>query len=123
MLAELNQASNSVGLHINFSKTKVMCNKYIGQDDEILEIENQPIEEVDHYIYLGQRISLHDSSKENEIKRRITLGWQAFGSANAVFKNEKKPIILKQKVYDQCILPTVTYGAETWNLTKKLSLK
>ena len=123
MLAELNQASKSVGLHMNFSKTKIMCNKYIEQEDEILEIENQQIEEVDHYIYLGQRISLHDSSKENEIKRRITLGWQAFGRANSVFKNKKIPIILKRKVYDQCILPTVTYGAETWNLTKKLSLK
>ena len=123
MLTELNEASKSVGLHMNLHKTKVMCNKYTEQSDEILEIENQQIEKVEHYIYLGQRISLHDSSKENEIKRRITLGWQAFGRANSVFQNKKIPIILKRKVYDQCILPTVTYGAETWNLTKKLSLK
>ena len=27
------------------------------------------------------------------------------------------------KVYDQCIFPTITYGAETWNLTKRLSLE
>ena len=123
MLTELNEASKSVGLHMNLRKTKVMCNKFTEQADKSFEIENQRIEKVEHYIYLGQRISLQDSSKENEIKRRITLGWQAFGRANLVFKNKKLPIILKRKVYDQCILPTVTYGAETWNLTKKLSLK
>ena len=123
MLTELNEASKSVGLLMNSRKTKAMSNKYIENADEILEIENQQIEEVEQYIYLGQRISLHDASKESEIKRRITLGWQAFGRASSVFKNKKIPIILKRKVYDKCILPTVTYGAETWNLTKKLSLK
>ena len=123
MLTELNEASKSVGLHMNFRKTKIMSNKYTENADEIVEIENQQIEEVEHYIYLGQQISLHDSSKESEIKRRITLGWQAFGRATLVFKNKKIPIILKRKVYCQCILPTVTYGAETWNRTKKLSLK
>ena len=74
MLTELNEASKSVGLHMNFRKTKVMSNKYSENAEDILEIENQQIEEVDHYIYLGQRISLYDTSKENEIKRRITLG-------------------------------------------------
>ena len=122
MLVELNEASKSVGLHMNFCKTKIMSNKYIENADQSLEVENQQIEEVQHYIYLGQQISLHDSSKENEIKRRITLGWQAFGRASSVFKNKKIPIILKRKVYDQCVLPTVTYGAETWNLKKSFPL-
>ena len=123
MLTELNEASKSVGLHMNFRKTKIMRNEHTENADEILEIENRQLEEVEYYIYLGQQISRRDSSKVNEIKRRITLGWQAFGKASQVFKNKKIPIILKRKVYNQCILPTVTYGAETWNLTKKLSLK
>ena len=32
-------------------------------------------------------------------------------------------IVLKRQFYDQCILPTVTYGSETWNLTKQQTLK
>ena len=28
-------------------------------------------------------------------------------------------MVLKIKVYNQCILPTVTYGSETWIFTKK----
>ena len=50
-------------------------------------------------------------------------GWQAFEKASAIFKNRQIPIIWKRQVYDQCILPTVSYGAETWNLTKKETLK
>ena len=83
----------------------------------------QQHEEVDHYIYLGQRITMDTASKEQEIKRRITFGWQAFGRASVIFKNKAIPLVLKRKVYDQCILPVVTYGAETWNLTKKQTLK
>ena len=80
-------------------------------------------EVVDHYIYLGQLITMNSASKEREIKRRITMGWQSFGRASSIFKNQNIPIIQKRQVYDQCITPTVTYGAETWNLTKKQTLK
>ena len=66
---------------------------------------------------------MESASKEQEIKRRITLGCQAFGRASAIFKNKDIPIVLKRQVYDQCILPTVTYGPETWNLTKRQTLK
>ena len=66
---------------------------------------------------------LPQTSKELEITRKITLGWQAFGRASAIFKSKDFPLALKRKIYDQCITPTVTYGAETWNLTKKQALK
>ena len=88
-------------------------------DLEDITIEGAPLEKVEKHIYLGQ-ITLMNSNKENEIKR-ISLGWQAFGRASPIFKS-KMPISLK-KVYDQCILPTITYGAETWNLTKRQMLK
>lgn len=48
MPAELNEASKSVGVHVNLRKVK--CNKYTEHADEIHEIENQQIEEVQHYI-------------------------------------------------------------------------
>jgi len=49
--------------------------------------------------------------KEIEIQRRIALSWQAFGRANLIFLS-RLPLSLKRKVYDQCILPTLTHGAE-----------
>ena len=66
---------------------------------------------------------METASKEQEIKRRITLGWQAFGRASAIFKNKEIPTCLKRQVYNQCIIPTVTYGSETWNSTKIQTMK
>ena len=123
MLQELNQASLEVGLSMNFKKTKIMCNKHAEDTNRKITIDSNEIEEVDHYIYLGQRISMETASKEQEIKRRITLGWQAFGRASAIFKNKEIPTCLKRQVYNQCIIPTVTYGSETWNLTKIQTMK
>ena len=123
MLQELNQASLEVGLSMNLKKTKIMCNKHAEDTNRRITIDNNEIEEVDHYIYLGQRISMETASKEQEIKRRITLGWQAFGRASAIFKNKEIPTCLKRQVYNQCIIPTVTYGSETWNLTKIQTMK
>ena len=50
--------------------------------------------------------------KEIEIQRQIVLGWQAFGRVNSVLTS-KLPISLKNKVYNQCILPVMTYGSDT----------
>ena len=122
MLKEINEASLKVGLSMNLKKTKVMHNEHIDGNFEI-KIDNNNIEVVDHYIYLGQLITMNSASKEREVKRRITMGWQNFGRASSIFKNHDIPIIQKRKVCDQCITPTVTYGAETWNLTKKQTLK
>ena len=33
------------------------------------------------------------------------------------------PICLKRKVYNQCILPAISYGSETWTLTSKMERK
>ena len=73
------------------------------------------------FLYLSQTITI-TPDKEIEIQRQIALEWQAFGRANSVLTS-KLPISLKRKVYNQCILPVMTRGSETWNLTKKQTMK
>ncbi|CAH2234283.1 jg15013 [Pararge aegeria aegeria] len=48
---------------------------------------------------------------------RIQLGWAAFGKLR---KTSKFPQYLKTKVFEQCVLPVMTYGTETWPLTMGL---
>ncbi len=50
------------------------------------------------------------------------MEWSAFGKQNLVM-NSNLPLSLKRKVYNQCILPVLTYGSETWRLTKELETK
>ncbi|XP_037804864.1 uncharacterized protein LOC119599191 [Penaeus monodon] len=62
--------------------------------------------------------------KNKRSKRGITLGWQAFGKASAIFKNKRISIGPKtHKFMINASHPRFTYGAETWNLTKKQLLK
>ncbi|XP_042886054.1 uncharacterized protein LOC122262171 [Penaeus japonicus] len=110
-LSNLKEVSDKVGLSMNYKKTKIMTNSHLNEDIKI-ELDNNEIEVVQNYIYLGQLISANSTSEEQEIKCRITIGWQTFGRASTISKNKDISLILKRQVYNQCILPTVTY-AET----------
>ena len=47
-----------------------------------------------------------------EILNRTKLGWKAFGKMSTIFKS-KMPICSKRKVFNQCLLPVLTYRCET----------
>ncbi len=83
-------------------------------------IANEAPELVYEYIYLGQMVSVNPAH-EKEI-RRLGMGWSAFGKQSLVM-NSNLPLSLKREVYNQCILPVLTYGAETWPVTKELERK
>src|SRR6202012_467856 len=99
---------------MNLSKTKVMTNI---DDDAVIKVGDDVIERVDSYIYLGHKLKLCLDNQTDEEKRRIGLGWAAFGKLRLIFKS-KMNNSLKRKVFDSCVLPVLTYGAETLTLTK-----
>ncbi|CAH2266632.1 jg19819 [Pararge aegeria aegeria] len=118
MLNVLSRASQQVGLRMNMSKTKIMSNAHVPLQPVI--VENTALEIVDEYVYLGHTIQLGRSHFEKEVNRRIQLGWAAFGKLRAIFSS-KIPQCLKTKVFEQCVLPVMTYyGSETWSLTMDL---
>ncbi|XP_064073992.1 uncharacterized protein LOC135193837 [Vanessa tameamea] len=114
MLQDLNRISQQVGLKINMDKTKVMANCHVAPTS--ISLGNSILEVVDEYVYLGQTVQLGRSSFEKEVTRRIQLDWAAFGKLRGVFTS-KIPQCLKTKVYEQCVLPVITYGVKTWSLT------
>ena len=112
LLRELVKASSVAGLKMNFAKTKYTSNKP-GQD---IKLDDIIIEKVDEYIYLGQTISIH-SRLEKELQARKKKAWTGFWQLKQVFKSN---IMIKSKVkiLESCVLPILTYGAQTWVLTK-----
>ena len=97
---------------MNLAKTKIMFNELV--DDQDITMNNTTLEIVDEYVYLGQLI--HKSgSLLPEINRRMKLAWRAFGRNSIIFKS-RMPLHLKKRAFDQCILPVMTYGCETWTL-------
>ncbi len=120
MLDDLCRVSQQVGLRMNMDKTKVMANAHVTPYP--ISVGSSNLEIVDEYVYLGQVIQLGRSNFEKEVNRRIQLGWAAFGKLRNIFSSNL-PQCLKTKVYNQCVLPAMTYGTETWSLTVGLIKK
>ena len=114
MLDGLDRVSQRVGLKMNMDKTKIMSNANVVPTP--VSVGNSVLEVVDSYIYLGQVVQLGRSNFEKEVSRRIQLGWAAFGKLRSVFSSDI-PQCLKTKVFNQCVLPVMSYGTETWSFT------
>ncbi len=119
MISDLHRESLKVGLKMNMKKTKIMYNKHLTRRQ--IMIGNEALELVEEYTYLGQMV-IANPAHEKEIRKRIGMGWSAFGKHNLVM-NSNLPLSMKRKVYNQCIIPVLTYGLETWRLTKELERK
>ena len=105
-------------MKLNKKKTKIMCNEVAkSRLRTVVMIDGEQLEEVTEYKYLGRLVtSGNDISKE--IAQRLTSGWRRFGEYSHFLKDRKIPICLKRTTKDTVILPAMTYGAETWALTK-----
>ncbi|RVE46970.1 hypothetical protein evm_008354 [Chilo suppressalis] len=117
MVSSLAESSKRIGLRMNLDKTKVMFNELV--DPGLVAVNGVPLEVIQEYVYLGQTLRLGRNNFEREANRRIQLGWAAFHKLRQVFSSPI-PQCLKSKVFDQCVLPVMTYGAETWTLTAGL---
>ena len=73
--------SENHGLKMNKSKKKVMM-----ENDSSIYVNNTQIENVESYIYLGQRYSTRHKTQDKEILTRITAGWTAFAKHRDIFK-------------------------------------
>ncbi|KAK2182916.1 hypothetical protein NP493_332g01023 [Ridgeia piscesae] len=86
------------------------------ETDTPVYVNNTQIENVESYIYLGQRYSTRDKNHDKEIQRRITAGLTAFTRHRDIFKGNIGTC-LKRQIYNSCVLPAMTYGTETWAFT------
>lgn len=120
MMTQLDQESRKMGLKMNLSKTKIMHNTLATHNQ--IKICGTIIEHVEKYVYLGQEI-WPEGNQLREVKRRTQAGWAAFQKHNITLMNPKIPTCLKRKIFEQCIMPAMTYGSETWTLTKAMERK
>ena len=69
MLQELTDESRRMGLKMNIAKTKVMV-----VDNTPINVNNELIENVPGYMYLGKHYSLKEKNQDKEIQEE---SWQA----------------------------------------------
>ncbi|KAK2147768.1 hypothetical protein NP493_3380g00000 [Ridgeia piscesae] len=56
------------------------------ENDTPIYVKNTHIENVESYIYLGQRFSTREKNQDKEIQRRIMAGWTAFAKHRDIVK-------------------------------------
>lgn len=108
MAEDLREASEEMGLGINFSKTKVMSNiPALGE----IKLNDVKIERVTEYRYLGQVISFENKT-EKEIKIRRAEARKAFWAQKYLLKSNLR-LKTKIRTFESTVLSVLLYGAQT----------
>ncbi|KAK2181353.1 hypothetical protein NP493_403g09022 [Ridgeia piscesae] len=83
------------------------------ETDTLIYVNNTQIENVESYVYLGQKYNKRNKNQDKEIYRRVTARWTAFGKHRDIFKGNIGTR-LKRQINNSCVLPAMISGAETW---------
>ena len=123
MLQDLNNEGERYGMKLNKNKSKIMYNEVARSRLRTgVMIDGEQLEEVTEHKFVGRLVtSCNEISKE--IGPRKTSGWRRFGEYRQFLKDRKIPPYMKRKIMDTVILPAMTYGSETWALTKRQEKK
>ena len=97
------------------------------ESNDTIELDNEPIEKVDRYKYLGQTVIMvmldnHMHTRE-EVMIRIKAGWSCSGRFKDILCDTRLPMSIRRRMYYQCIIPTMTYAAETYNNSARCHVK
>ena len=124
-LDDLIRCSAKVGLKINVSKTKIMKINpppKTRNSSDSLQIDNEKIEEVDSFIYLGSIVSKTGGTDE-DVGNRIRLANAAFGSLQEIWSSGNISRRLKLQIFTSNVKSVLLYGCETWKVTKFVTNK
>jgi len=117
----LKREAARVGLIINENKTKYMKTGRATvpqQQENKVVIDNQTFDIVDEFVYLGA-LARADNDISIEIKRRIMAANRSYHGLQKHLRSNILTIKTKCSIYKTLIRPVLTYGSESWPLTKR----
>ena len=113
LLLSLESAANSVGLHLNESKTEYV-NFTNDNATQITTLSGTILKCKEDYKYLGSYIS----SSEKDFKIRKGMAWAACNKLHNIWTS-KLDVSMKVRIFQSLVEPILLYGCETWTLSKK----
>ena len=112
------KSARNMGLTINQEKTEYMYNGKDTSSHQDLVIRNYTFKRVDNFKYLGTMVSKMND-RTVEVNARLIMAIRAYYG----LQNHVKSRIISRKtktlLYKTLIRPVLTYGAETWTLSKQ----
>jgi len=114
LVDRLDWVSRKYSLLINIDKSKVMASDSVAC--RIL-IQNEQLEQVDTFPYLGSLITEHGEYM-TEVCTRLNRGQAIGASLLKIWKSHSIPISTKIWLLKALVWPIATYGCESWTLRK-----
>lgn len=114
LVEHLNEASTAFNMQISAEKTKVMTNNINGIRTEI-KINNEKLEIVDKFKYLGAIIS--DEGSKPEILSRIAQTTAAMTKMKIIWNDKNITIGSKIRLMRSLVMSIFLYACESWTLT------
>ena len=114
---KLHEAMKKHKLKVNWSKSNTMVFSRVPTECNI-EIDGEKVKNVKETLYLGVKLC-EDGEMEGEVERRIGMTVQAVGAMKKVYESRDVSREAKVTVYEAVVIPTLTYGCETWVLKEK----
>jgi hypothetical protein len=116
---QLNQVyeySRKWGLKINVDKTKIcIFEKRKSRHNYTWFVDNEPIEIVDSFCYLGIQF-FYTGSMVNAVKTLSDQALKAYNNLLSVFSRIKLDIKTKLSLFDSLVVPILLYGSEVWGI-------
>ena len=112
--------AGSLGLKINTKKTRYL--RMNSRTNESIMVNGEVVGEVDHFTYLGSKVSTSGDGKK-EVLLRIPKASQAFASLRGTWRSKKISQKTKIRFFKRNVVSTLLYGAESWKMTKTISHK
>ena len=94
--------SEKVGLKLNIQKMKIMASGPIPS----WEIDEETVETVSDYIFLGSKITAHGDCS-HEIKRRLLLGRNVMTNIDSILKSRDITLPTKIHLVEAIVFPVV----------------
>jgi hypothetical protein len=117
----LYEKGKCAGLKINIPKTKIMSVNAT-EDSQQLLLQEQVIQEVQQFTYLGSELSPKGGA-ELDVEKRINKARTAFGKLSKIWQSNIFSLRTKLRLFNSNVKSVLLYGCETWKVTVSITKK
>jgi hypothetical protein len=114
-----------MGLKLSRTKTEYLPPRGTARGVKLKSHDSEDLCELPvttNFKYLGTLID-QDGGCGAEVVRRIKVAWDRWRDLSGVMCDKKVPTKLKVLLYKTVIKPALTYGSETWPITKRMEAR
>ena len=112
---KLADRSNAYGMEMCSEKSNVMVNTHNNGISVNIMMNDQKLEEVHSFKYLGSVIT-KDGSSDKDVGARIGQATSAFTRLDTIWKSNTLSFKVKVKIFKTLVVSIFLYGCESWTL-------